>query len=139
MYHGQRVVEVDDNYRIVLKVTDGSGRYMTDASSGLETVKNFAFVTGLVDLARKKAQQKDADGTEYSTEPYPLVMDAPFSNTDEKHIENISRVIPQIAEQVIFVVMEKDWLHAKTVFEGRIGTTYKIDKHSETSSTLRRV
>ena len=139
MYHGQRIVEVDDKYRIVLKVADGSGKYITDSSSGLETVKNFAFVTGLVDLARQKAQQKNDDGTEYSTEPYPLVMDAPFSSTDEMHIERISKVIPQVAEQVIFVVMEKDWIHAKSVLDGRVGTTYKIEKHSETSSTLRRV
>jgi DNA sulfur modification protein DndD len=108
MYHGQRAVEVDDQYGIILKVDNGNGRFVTDQSSGLETVKNFAFVTGLVDLARCKAEQKDEDGTEYSTEPYPLVMDAPFSNTDEKHIENISKVIPQIAEQVILIVMEKD-------------------------------
>ena len=137
MYHGQRMVEVDNNYRIILKVDNGNGKFMTDLSSGLETVKNFAFVTGLVDLARRKAKQKDEDGTEYSTEPYPLVMDAPFSNTDEKHIENISKAIPQIAEQVILIVMEKDWIHAKSVIEKRVGKAYKIEKHSETSSTLR--
>jgi DNA sulfur modification protein DndD len=47
------------------------------------------------------------------TEPYPLVMDAPFSNADEIHINNISSIIPDIAEQVILIVMRKDWKFAQ--------------------------
>lgn len=77
----------------------GNGIYVNDTSPGLDTVKNFAFIAGIVDLARKKAQQKgdDLDVIEYSSEPYPIVMDAPFSNADEKHIANISKVLPQVS------------------------------------------
>ena len=31
-------------------------------------------------------------------------MDAPFSNADETHTANISKVLPEIAEQVIMFV-----------------------------------
>ena len=55
MYHGQRVVEIDDNYHITLKVDSGNGVFVNDTSPGLDTVKNFAFIAGIVDLARKKA------------------------------------------------------------------------------------
>lgn len=140
MYHGKRVVEVDDNYRITLKVDSGDGVYVNDTSPGLDTVKNFAFIAGIVDLARKKAQQKGNgfDVIEYSSEPYPIVMDAPFSNADGKHIANISKVLPQVAEQVILVVMNKDWEYAQPNMSDKIGMVYQIEKRSEVNSVIRR-
>ena len=140
MYHGERVVEIDDNYRITLKVDSGNGVYINDTSPGLDTVKNFAFIAGIVDLARRKAQQKgdELDAIEYSSEPYPIVMDAPFSNADEKHIANISKVLPQVAEQVILVVMNKDWEYAHANMSNKVGIIYQIEKHSEVNSSIRR-
>lgn len=140
MYHGERIVEVDDKYHITLKVDSGNGVYVNDTSPGLDTVKNFAFIAGIVDLARKKAQQKGdgLDAIEYSSEPYPIVMDAPFSNADEKHIANISKVLPQVAEQVILVVMNKDWEYAQANMSVKVGMIYQIEKHSEVNSTIRR-
>lgn len=58
MYHGQRIVEIDDNYHITLKVDSGNGVFVNDTSPGLDTVKNFAFIAGIVDLARRKQNQK---------------------------------------------------------------------------------
>ena len=68
MYHGQRTVEIDDNYHITLKVDNGKGIFVNDTSPGLDTVKNFAFIAGIVDLARKKAQTKgnELEGIQYS-------------------------------------------------------------------------
>jgi DNA sulfur modification protein DndD len=140
MYHGERIVEVDDKYHITLKVDSGNGVYVNDTSPGLDTVKNFAFIAGIVDLARKKAQQKGdgLDAIEYSSEPYPIVMDAPFSNADEKHIANISKVLPKVAEQVILVVMNKDWEYAQANMSDKVGMIYQIEKHSEVNSSIRR-
>lgn len=140
MYHGQRTVEIDDNYHITLKVDNGKGVFVNDTSPGLDTVKNFAFIAGIVDLARKKAQIKgdDLDNVQYSSEPYPIVMDAPFSNADDKHIANISKVLPQVAEQVILVVMNKDWEYAQSNMNHKVGILYQIEKHSEIKSSIRR-
>lgn len=140
MYHGQRIVEVDDKYHITLKVDSGNGVFVNDTSPGLDTVKNFAFIAGIVDLARKKAKAKEntPGEIEYSSEPYPIVMDAPFSNADEKHIANISRVLPQVAEQVILVVMNKDWEFAQPDMNDKVGMIYQIIKHSEIKSSVRR-
>lgn len=140
MYHGKRIVEIDDNYRITLKIDNGNGVFINDTSPGLDTVKNFAFIAGIVDLARKKANEQvgeSMDDISYSTEPYPVVMDAPFSNADEIHIANISKVLPQVAEQVILIVMKKDWEHAEPTMSGKIGVIYEIEKHSETNSTIK--
>ena len=141
MYHGQRIIEIDDNYHITLKIDSGNGVFVNDTSPGLDTVKNFAFIAGIVDLARKKAKTKENNTGEiaYSSEPYPIVMDAPFSNADEKHIANISRVLPQVAEQVILVVMNKDWEFAEPDMSEKVGRVYQIEKHSEIKSSVRRV
>jgi DNA sulfur modification protein DndD len=144
MYHGRRLVEIDDKYQIRLLTTIGSSQEEIADTGGLRAVKNFAYITGLVDIARKHVAQvieTDAHNEDISssTEPYPLVMDAPFSATDEKHIENISRIIPDIAEQVIIIVMQKDWAYAKTTLEAKVGKRYVIENinNSETHSTIR--
>mgnify|MGYP001014793449 FL=1 len=72
-----------------------------------------------------------------SSEPYPLVMDAPFSNADETHISNISRVLPEVAEQVIMFVMKKDWRYAEPVMSTRVGAQYTLNKLSEQHSVLK--
>ena len=66
------------------------------------------------------------------------VQDAPFSNADEKHIANISKVLPKVAEQVILVVMNKDWEYAQSNMIDRLGMVYQIEKASEIKSTIRR-
>ncbi|MCL1953815.1 MAG: AAA family ATPase, partial [Firmicutes bacterium] len=82
MYHGKRIVEVDANYGVTLQIKDEYGEFVTDTSTGLEVVKNFAFITGLVDIARQKAISKLQSNTNMdASKPYPLVMDAAFSST----------------------------------------------------------
>lgn len=139
MYHGKRVVEVDENYKITLKASDHSGKYAVDNSSGLDAVKNFAFLAGLIDLVRKKVRDEVVQDVELqNTNSYPLVLDAPFSDTDEKHIQAIAKLLPNIAEQVIFVIMDKDYIHAKDALQDKIDRVYHIQKLSETSSQIRR-
>jgi DNA sulfur modification protein DndD len=144
MYHGKRTVTIDDKYHITLLAQVASQQRSIDESRGLEAVKNFSFIAGLVDIARKKINGGDSSGLEQSelgieTEAFPLVMDAPFSNADEVHINNISRVIPRIAEQIVLIVMQKDWEFAKSALESKIGKCYTIEKieGSETYSTIR--
>jgi len=145
MYHGKRHVTINDRYQIVLMTLLDNDEVKTDESKGLEAVKNFSFISGLVDLARQKARKgngvTDDEDIPVNTEPYPLVMDAPFSNADEIHINNISKIIPEIAEQVILMVMQKDWEYAKPALENKIGCSYLIEKinNSDTNSVIRRI
>lgn len=138
MYHGQRRVVINNKYKVTLLTAYDDGDVVTDESRGLETVKNFAFISGLVDLAREKIKGKTGDlDMALSSEPYPLVMDAPFSNADEKHVSNISRILPNIAEQVIMVIMAKDWKYAEGVMGEKVGKKYYLDKKSETFSCIK--
>lgn len=145
MYHGSRQVTIDDNYHIQLTTAVGDEKITTDESKGLEAVKNFSFIAGLVELARKKARKIEGNPLSdepdiFTTEPYPIVMDAPFSNVDEIHINNIARLLPEIAEQVILIVMNKDWAYAEKTMGTRVGASYFIEKvnNSDTYSRIRR-
>lgn len=139
MYHGHRKVVIDANYSVSLLTDIGDTSKYTGESEGLNRVKNFAFIAGLVSLAKEKVVAQSGDASfDLSSEPYPLVMDAPFSNTDETHIANISKVLPEASEQVIMFVMNKDWRYAKPVLESRLGSSYVLDKQSEEYSVLRK-
>jgi DNA sulfur modification protein DndD len=127
MYHGKRKVTIDDKFRVDLITTDLSEDIHTDESQGLETVKNFAFISGLVELAKEKLN----DAYEKEAEAYPLILDAPFSNADDKHVENISEVLPTVANQLILIVMAKDWNYAKNALSNKVGKEYYLNKQSE--------
>lgn len=138
MYHGNRRVEIDSKYRVSLLTTVSDREIVSGESEGLNRVKNFAFIAGLVTLAKEKiVSEIGSEEFDLSSEPYPLVMDAPFSNTDETHTTNISKVLPEVAEQVIMFVMQKDWRYAERVISDRVGGKYKLVKHSEEYSELK--
>ena len=89
-------------------------------------------------MAKEKASigKNPSDAVTWENEAYPLVMDAPFSNADETHIRNIAGVLPEVANQVIMFVMEKDWQYAEPVIVGRVGKHCSLKKHSETKTTI---
>lgn len=137
MYHGHRRVAIDSKYHVELLTTIADKEIAAGESEGSNRVKNFAFIAGLVALAKGKiVTDKSEDGINLSSEPYPLVMDAPFSNADETHTANISKVLPEIAEQVIMFVMQKDWNYAEPVMNDRVGNRYHLNKLSETHTKL---
>ena len=137
MYHGHRRVSIDQRYQVTLLTTIEDKEVAAGESEGSNRVKSFAFIAGLVALAKEKLiATAGEEGFNLSSEPYPLVMDAPFSNADETHTANISKVLPEIAEQVIMFVMQKDWRYAEPVMAFRVGKQYTLKKHSETYTVL---
>lgn len=119
MYHGERSILIDDKYRV--KYADVT----TEESDGLKAVKSFAFIASLVSMAKDKILD---DAEMKLGQVYPLVMDAPFSNVDEIHIDNICKILPKTANQVVMAVMEKDWKYASTNLSAHVGKSYRIEK-----------
>lgn len=136
MYHGERSIIIDDKYRV--KYSDVT----TEESDGLKAVKSFAFIAALVSMAKDKI----LDDSEMKLgQVYPLVMDAPFSNIDEIHIDNICRILPQTANQVIMAIMQKDWEYAAKNLAQYVGISYTIlkdrdndGKEIDTSTKIRK-
>lgn len=122
MYHGERSISIDDKYRV---------RYAdvkTEESDGLKAVKSFAFIASLVSMAKDKILD---DQDMKLGQVYPIVMDAPFSNVDEIHINNICQILPNIANQVIMAVMKKDWDYAAENLDKYVGMSYVIAKDTD--------
>ncbi len=137
MYSGERRVEIDESYNVILQAKVSGKEIDSGESEGLNRVKNFAFIAGLVALAKNKILVEHSDKNFIlSEEPYPLVMDAPFSNADELHTTNISKVLPEIAEQIIMFVMKKDWKYAEPVLREKIGKQYFLKKITETFTQI---
>lgn len=142
IYHGNRRVQIEEDYKVKLYSTINEKEVFTDESAGLETVKNFSFIAGLVELAKSKLDKANANAKAEDIdldegEIYPLVLDAPFSNVDETHVVNISRVLPTVVGQLVLIVMEKDWNYATESLKDKVGETYYLDKVSEVHTKIR--
>lgn len=134
MYTGNRKIVINDNFQVSTTLIDSSEM---DTSKGLETVMNFSFVAGLMQLIKEKMNNVDDEfEQDKNDDNYPLVMDAPFSNTDEQHIANICLNLPKYCNQIIIVVMDKDYNMASDKISAKVGKKYIIKKESETFATI---
>lgn len=123
MYHGNRMIEITKEFK-AKTLTDNQE---LDNSTGIETVKNFAYVSGILRLIKESFGTENDAFEEMIDEIYPLVMDAPFSNTDEEHISRICAVLPDYCNQLIMVMIRKDYKIAQNSIGERIGKIYEID------------
>ena len=137
VYSGERRIVIDDSYNAVAVNKVGERWIKSETSPGLETVKNFAFITGLVKCAKDKIFTDYENKDQTNTNVYPLVLDAPFSQADENHVPAISKLISDNAEQIILVVMEKDWNYAKDILDDKVGRFYRLEKLTETNTKVR--
>ncbi|MCB1193847.1 MAG: AAA family ATPase [Leptospiraceae bacterium] len=135
LYHGERTIKIGDRYKLELLVKEVAedNDQNLDIASGLEVVAGFTFILGIISMVKENILTRESN--EYlnfaNNHPYPLVMDAPFSNLDDKHIENISIKMPEIAEQVIMFIMEKDWHFAQKNLYNKVGKIYQLNKKNE--------
>ena len=130
MYSGERDIYIDEKYNINITY-NGT---IVDDTGGLRVIQYFAYVGGLVKLAYEVMKERNDDRNEVQElgEQYPLVLDAAFSHADQTHTQNIARELANAASQLIFAVMEKDWLYAKTGLAGKVGRMYELQKIDET-------
>lgn len=131
MYHGERDVYVDDDYNVHLFVP-GIGE--TSISEGTESVLGFAYVCSLLKLALEQM-----DDPELASEPHTLVMDAPTSTQDDKHIANVFRYTASITDQIILFINNKDWRYVKPVLESKIEKVYELKKVNEIITQIREI
>ncbi len=139
MYAGKRLVTIDERYNICLTTED---KQDVDLTGGLRVIQYFAYVGGLVKLAHEVMMERQKKEDEVSTmlgEEYPLVLDAAFSHADDIHTHNIARELSCATNQLIFALMEKDWVYAKSGLEGRVGRMYELVKIDETEVKVEEV
>lgn len=131
VWNGDHFREVLLNKDYELQVIDESGEdVLPELSAGQRQVLSLAFIAAMAKIA---VQETIPQLTE---EPFPIVMDTAFGRLSRKHRENITRIIPNIANQlVLFVTDEELQGQAKENLASRIGAEYELefDRKSKTS------
>ena len=92
IYNGGLYLEIDEKYHISVYVTDYEGDVETSTAQSISVI--FAFITGIIKMARDNRNSTDEDTKLLSSEPYPLVMDAPLSAFDKRRIKTVCEALP---------------------------------------------
>lgn len=126
IYDGGFSLSLDEKYNIEVYP-------QLQTSTGQSIAIILAFISGVIKMAREKKQK---DGNMSTTEPYPLLMDAPLSAFDKKRIVTVCDVLPKIAEQVIIFIKDTDGELAEENLGNKIGERYRLDMVSQTRTEL---
>ena len=134
IYNGGLHLEIDDKYHISVYVTDYEGDVETSTAQSISVI--FAFITGIIKMARDNRNSTDEYTKLLSSEPYPLVMDAPLSAFDKRRIKTVCEALPETAEQVIIFIKDTDGELAEDYMGDRIGSRHHFDKKNEFETVL---
>ena len=126
-------ISLNDEYKISFITSEG--QRLSDEfenSTSQDAILAFAFIGGIIKLARNKTLQQgdSSDDTEVDVEPYPLLMDAPTSSFDIARIDSFCQIMPNIAEQVIFFIKDTDGYHVKENLKEILGKEYVLKQLS---------
>ena len=123
-----KIIKLDENYNIRMYYKPDLGyEEEKNLSEGEKIARNFAFIVTIMEVSKEKRINGDRE-----MDMLPIVLDGPFSKLSEENIKLISTVLPQIADQVIIFMLEKDWDH--TGLDYAVGEHYKIKKEDKGSS-----
>ena len=120
--------EITPDYKLkILKKVNGR-TISVGMSDGERKVASLCFIGGLVNIARKQNKMKSDIFFEGGI--YPIVMDSPFSNLDPVHREKVSSGIPRLADQVVVLVSDSQWIgNIEAQMKPRIGSEYTLKYH----------
>ena len=134
IYEGDLYLTIDEKYHISVYATDYDGDVETSTAQSISVI--FAFITGIIKMARDNRNATDEDAQLLSSEPYPLVMDAPLSAFDKRRIKTVCEALPETAEQVIIFIKDTDGELAEDYMGNRIGSRHHFDKKNEFETVL---
>lgn len=134
IYEGGLYLTIDEKYHISVYATDYDGDVETSTAQSIAVI--FAFITGIIKMARDNRNATDEEAQLLSSEPYPLVMDAPLSAFDKRRIKTVCEALPETAEQVIIFIKDTDGELAEDYMGNRIGSRHHFDKKNEFETVL---
>ena len=134
IYEGGLSLTIDPKYHITVQAYDYEGDVETSTAQSISVI--FAFIAGIIKMARENRNANDGDAKLLSSEPYPLVMDAPLSAFDKRRIRTVCEALPETAEQVIIFIKDTDGELAEEYMGDRIGSRHQFDKKNEFETNL---
>lgn len=134
IYNGGLSLTIDEKYHI--KVHSNMYNDIVETSTAQSIAVIFAFITGIIKMAKENRTSTNLDEQLLSSESYPLVMDAPLSAFDKRRIKSVCETIPTIADQVIIFIKDTDGDLAKGYMGNRIGSEHTFNKKDEFETEL---
>lgn len=121
------MAEIDENYALKFYQHTPRGKSeVPELSSGQKAASALSFIASVINIAKQRFNSSGKH--DYFTGGlYPLVMDTPFGNADEDHSVKIARFIPELADQVIILVSNKNWdEEVDEICRSKIGKEYSL-------------
>lgn len=114
-----------------LQVIDKFGEQAKpELSAGERQVLSLAFILAMAQVAAEEMPLN------MENEPYPILMDTPFGKLSEEPRKNITKTIPDIADQLILFVTDTELGNeARKNLDSRIGKEYNLQFDQEKSAT----
>lgn len=134
IYEGGLSLTIDEKYHISVYAEDYDGDVETSTAQSISVI--FAFITGIIKMARENRNASDENSQLLSSEPYPLVMDAPLSAFDKRRIKTVCESLPNTAEQVVIFIKDTDGELAEEYMGDKIGCRHYFDKKNEFETIL---
>ena len=125
---------IDEKYRISVYATDYDGDVETSTAQSISVI--FAFISAIIKMARDNRNSTNEDAKLLSSEPYPLVMDAPLSAFDKRRIKTVCEALSELAEQVIIFIKDTDGEIAEDYMGTKIGSRHHFEKMNEFETIL---
>jgi DNA sulfur modification protein DndD len=130
--NGDFSVKINQKYQIDVIANNVNDKVELSEGQGISVI--FSFITSMIKMSREnRLSSVDHD---LSSDIYPLVMDAPLSKFDKKHIKSVCETIPHLTEQVIIFIKDTDGDLAYEYMSEKIGKAHRIRKISETETVL---
>ncbi len=134
IYDGGLSLSIDERYHISVYVNDFEGDVETSTAQSISVI--FAFITAIIKMARENRNAADENVQMLTSEPYPLVMDAPLSSFDKRRIKTVCEALPETAEQVVIFIKDTDGELAEDYMGDRIGSRHQFEKKNEFETVL---
>ncbi|MDB9235216.1 AAA family ATPase [Halorubrum ezzemoulense] len=119
----------DDHTLQILKDVGETSEIPVAQSQGERQVASLSFIATLISLARER-YESDEDATYFKGGIYPMIMDSPFGSLDPTYQERVSRMLPEMAQQVVVMVTQAQWSEeVASEMEHVAGERYYLDYH----------
>ncbi len=135
-------IELKDDYSLEIELDKNSIGRGDMMSGAQDTIIAFAFIGAVIDLSKQQISQNDKSNEENSSfestsEPYPLVLDAPSAAFDVKRIKDFCKFIPELAEQTIIFIKDTDGKYVETELNSKIGKKYELVKINDWETKIK--
>ena len=123
IFNGEITITIDNDYYIDFIINKYQEGIEISTAQSVSVI--FAFIASIMKITRENSITEDK---EIIAEPYPLVMDAPWSVFDKERIEAVTKFLPEIAQQVIIFIKDTDGDIATDNLSDKLGKLYRLNK-----------